>query len=213
MVDYRLNSSLVLPRFVVALAVLGLAASARGATIIEFIPTTASPNITASANTGAYGSNASVSVGYSGYTYNYTTGYGGLDSGSGDAIYSDNTAETLAMTFTAAPGYTVTLVSFNLAQYTTNNLAVNISVTGGASSYSLTATTPAGGTGNFTTYSPNETGTSLTLTVTNLYDVGANTFVYSSSSSAPEPSAALMAAMAGGMFLFLTARHRRKTTA
>jgi hypothetical protein len=71
------------------------------------------------------------------------------------------------------------------------------------------------GAGNFTVYSPDETGSSLTLTVTNLYDVGANTIIYSETAdapSAPEPSTALMAmaAMAGGMFLFPASRRRRK---
>jgi MYXO-CTERM domain-containing protein len=197
-------------RFALAVAVLSLTASARGGTI-EFGTATASPNTTASANTGAYGSDANVSVGYSVYTYNYSHSYGGLDSGSGDAIYSDNSpGYELDMTFTAAAGYTVTLDSFNLAQYSTDDYSVNISVTGGASSYSLTDT-PPGGSGNFTTYSPNETGTALTLTITNLYDVGANTIVYNETSvgSAPEPSTALMAAAVGGMVLFGAIRRRR----
>jgi len=48
------------------------------------------------------------------------------------------------MSFTAAAGYTVTLDSFNPAQYSTSDDSVDISVTGGTSSYSLTDT-PAGG--------------------------------------------------------------------
>jgi len=196
-------------RFALALIVLSFAASAHGGTI-EFTPSTASPNASASDNTDAYGSDANVSVGYSAYTYNYASGYGGLDSGSGDGIYSDNSPYTETMTFTAAPGYNVTLDSFNLAQYSDSDVSVDISVTGGASLYSL-ADTPAAGAGNFTTYSPDETGTSLTLSVTNLYDVGLNTIVYSETPVAtgtPEPSTILMAAMAAGIFIFQAARRR-----
>jgi hypothetical protein len=198
-------------RFVLALAVLGFAANARGG-VIEFGSTTADPNDLGSANTGAYGSDANVSVGYSAYTYNWTPGgYGGLDGGTGIGVYSDNNAETLVMTFTAATGYTVTLDSFDLAQYTTSVEMVNISVTGGTPAYSLTAQTPAGGGTNYTTYSPDVTGTALTLTVTNLYDVGINEITYSETAVAgvPEPSTSLMVATACGLLL-LGAIWRRK---
>ena len=160
----------------------------------------ANPNATASANTGAYGSDANVSVGYSAYTYSYGDYYGGLGNGSGGAIYSDDSPYSEAMTFFADPGYTVTLNSFDLAQYYTSN-CVSISVTGGTSSYSLTST-PAGGDG-FTFYSPNITGTALSLTITNLYDVGLNEITYSETqaTSTPEPSTVLLATMSGAIFL------------
>lgn len=171
----------------IALTLPGLSGNARAA-LIEFGPSTADPNDTGSANTNAFGSDSVVSVGYSAYTYNYPSGYGGLNSGTGAGVYSDNDSSTLVMTFTATAGSTVTLNSFNLAQYADSSDAVDISVTGGGSPFTVTDTTPAGGTGNFTTYSPDETGTSLTLTVTNLYDVGINEISFSESTAAPEPA-------------------------
>jgi hypothetical protein len=201
-----MKSFFVICRFALALAVLSFAASARAS--IVFAPSTASPNTTASANTGAYGSDANVSVGYSAYTYNYPNGYGGLDSGTGAGIYSDSSPYTEVMTFTANPGYTVTLNSFDLATYDAITESVNISVTGGATPYSLTGATPS--TSTLTTYSPNETGTALTLTITNLYDVGLNEINFTESSSVPEPSTAGMFAIAGLMALIGLIWRRRK---
>lgn len=164
------------------------------ATVIEFTPSTANPNATGTANTAAYGSDSNVSVGYSPYIYNYSSGYGTLGSSTGDGVYSDNYNSAdgtydLTMTFTAQPGYTVTLNSFELATYDALSESVNISVTGGSPAYTLNNAAPS--TTTFTTYSPNITGTSLTLTITNLYDVGLNTITYTetpTTSSVPEPS-------------------------
>ena len=159
-------------------------------------------------------------MGYSAYTYNYSYGYGGLNGGTGDGLYSDTYDYTTdkyieTMTFTAAAGYTVTLDSFNLAQYYGGYNQVAISLTGGSTPYSLTDT-PLGGTGNFSTYTPDVTGTSLTLTITNLYDVGLNTIVYSETLQAtavPEPSTALLAAFAIGPVLAWSVRRRLARTA
>ena len=76
----------------------------------------------------------------------------------------------------------------------------------------MTGVTPAGGSGNFSTYSPDVTGSSLTLTVTNLYDVGINEITFSEASSVPEPSSAVLA-MIGGLGLVGAAWLRRKRKA
>jgi hypothetical protein len=55
------------------------------------------------------------------------------------------------------------------------------------------------------------TGTSLTLTITNLYDVGLNTIVFSET-AVPEPSSAVLAVLGGGMSLLGIALRRRKQT-
>jgi hypothetical protein len=207
-----LNKTFAVVRLALILSVLAFAGVARASTI-EFTPSSSDPNGGGTANTGAYGSTANVSVGYSPYVYAYASGYGGLDGGTGAAIYSDNYSPNIfAMTFTAAAGYTVTLDSFNLAQYTTSMDSVDITVTGGSSTYMLTDT-PAGGTGNFSIYSPDETGTSLTLTITNLYAVGLNTIVFSETAAVPEPSSAVLAALGGGISLLGVALRRRKRTA
>ncbi len=192
-----------------AVAVTGVAR----ASVIEFTPSSPSPNTTATANSGAYGSDANVSVGYSPYIYNYTSGYGTLDSGTGDGIYSDNYNSVtgsydLTMTFTAQAGYAVTLNSFELATFDALAESVNISVTGGGTAYSLSSNSPS--TTTFTTYSPNETGTTLVLTVTNLYDVGLNSISFSETpvASAPEP-AALPLAIAGSLVLLVAGKRRR----
>jgi hypothetical protein len=130
----------------IVLGFLAFAGIARAGTI-EFTPSSSDPNDGATANTGAYGSTANVSVGYSPYVYAYSHGYGGLDGGTGAAIYSDNyTPNIFAMTFTAAPGYTVTLDSFNLAQYSIDSYQVDISISGGSSPYNV-IDTPTGGRG------------------------------------------------------------------
>ncbi len=197
-------------RFALIFGALAFASGAR-ADIIEFTPSSADPNDTATPNTGAYGSTAAVSIGYSEYSYNFTHSYGTLDGGTGDAVYSDNNTSTFVMTFNAAPGYSVTLDSFNLATYngiTGTNGTVDISVTGGGSPYSLSGAMPSPST--FTTYSPGETGTSLTLTITNLYDVGINTIGFTSTPlSVPEPSSMVLVAI-GGAGLSRIARRRRK---
>ncbi len=182
----------------ISLALIFAFAGIAHATVIEFTPSSASPNTTGTANAGAYGSDSHVSVGYSPYVYSYPSGYATLDGGTGAAIYSDsyNSADgtyDLTMTFTAAAGYTVTLNSFELATFDGLSEADNISVTGGTSAYSVTGVTPS--TSTFTTYSPGVTGTSLVLTITNLYDVGLNTISYSETAvaTAPEPSAFYLA--------------------
>ncbi len=207
-------------------ALLAFAGIARADTTLEFSTDGGDPNDTGSSITAGYGSNApgtpDVTVGYSPYLYNFSHGYGGLGGGTGFAVYSDNSDNYGGVpsyygvfTFTAALGHTVTLESFNLAQYTTSSDQVDISVTGGSSSYSLTNVTPAGGTGNFSTYSPNVTGSSLTLTITNLYDVGINEITFSEAAvtSVPEPSSAVLAVIGGLGLVVGAAWRRRKRTA
>jgi hypothetical protein len=182
-------------RVALAIAVLWLpiAGAAHASTTIEFTPITPDPNDGGAANSAAYGSDANVSVGYSPYIYNYPDGYGALDGGTGAGIYSDNYLPNIAtITFVAKPGYTVTLDSFELATYLGESESDAISVTGGQSAYSFT---DSPSTTTFTTYSPNETGTSLTLSITNLYDVGLNTITYSET-AVPEPASWLL--MLGG---------------
>jgi hypothetical protein len=67
MIRYPTEFFFVAQPIALAVAVLGLAVSASGGTI-EFGTATASPNTSPSANSGAYGSDANVSVGYSSYT-------------------------------------------------------------------------------------------------------------------------------------------------
>lgn len=177
------------------LAVLLGGAGQAEAGVITFGLSTPDPNATAVANTGAYGSTAHVSVGYSAYTYNWGgSGYGGLDGGSGNAVYSGSRPYTITMTFTASLGYTVTLDGFDLAQYSRKTDTVTISVAGGTSPYGLTDT-PLGGTvaPNFSTYAPSVTGSSLTLTITNLYNVGLNAIRFSEAPVAPVPEPATLA--------------------
>jgi len=134
---------------IVAITAFGLAGHAH-AGLIEITPETPNPNDSGTANTNAFGSDAIVSVGYSAYTYSYQSDFGGLNSGTGAAVAVDDslTGNTLVMTFTAAAGSTVTIKSFNLAQYTDNTDEVDISILGGDISYSLTGEVPAGGAGN-----------------------------------------------------------------
>lgn len=180
---------------------------------IIFLPSTSSPNTSNVANTGAYGSSAHVSVGYSGKSLDWGSGYGGLGNGTGAALYSGASNPTEVMTFVAAAGYLVTLDSFDLAQYGSYADSVDISVTGGSAVYSLTGQTPAKGIGNFTTYSPGMTGSSLTLTITNLANVGLNNIRFSEAAVAavPEPTS-LALVFLGGMACTLAGRRRQQAS-
>jgi hypothetical protein len=189
-------------------------APAGGSKEIAFNSASSNPNATAVTNTNAYGSSPEVSVGYSPYVYNYSAGYGNLGSGTGDAIYSDNYSPNIyVMSFTAAPGFKVELNSFDLAQYSSGSNSVDVSISGGSSAYS-DSFIPAAGT--HSTLDPDVTGTTLYLTITNLYDVGLNEISYSwlPISSVPEPGAWVLTLIGiGGLGAALRTRrdlHRRR---
>ena len=194
-----------------------------GTTTIEF---NADPNPTDTYfPSNGYGSNApgtpDITVQYSADLFYWdpaaqnNLGYAGLGGGTGSAVYSNysDTGYSAIFRFEAtAPGTTVTLDSFNLAQYDDWGAQVKIYafVSGGSPYFYLSGETPAGGTG-FTTYSPNLTGDFIQLDIFNLFDVGINeiTFTENTASAAvPEPSSFILAGL-GGLAILGTSLRRR----
>ena len=203
-----------------AIFLFGLTQAQAGSTTLEF-NTDPNPTNTFFPSNG-YGSNATgtpdVTVQYSRNLY-LSGIYGGLGNGSGNAVYSgySGNGHTAFFHFEAtAPGTSVTLDSFNLAQYydtTDQKVDIYAFVPGDTPYYYLSGETPAGGTG-FTTYSPNITapyGEFIQLNVSNLYEVGINeiTFTENTASAAvPEPSSFILAGL-GGLAILGTSLRRR----
>jgi hypothetical protein len=185
------------------------AAGAARANVIEFTSTTPNPNSTGTANTGAFGSDANVSVSYSPYMYNWTAGSYGTIDGTGIAVYSDSSPGYVGViTFTGLNGYTITLNSFDLANWDGYSATGNVSVTGGQTTYNLPGQTPSSST--YTVYTPNETGSSLTLTVTNLYDIGINDISFTENAPVATPEPASLALLGGAVAALFGARRRKK---
>ncbi|MEO6436629.1 MAG: PEP-CTERM sorting domain-containing protein, partial [Tepidisphaeraceae bacterium] len=139
------------------------------------------------------------------------TGFSGLAFGLYENAAGVGAGGSLILTFTADPGYAVTLTSVDLGGYT-GNFQLNreggdpgLTVTGGAIPY---ASSPTTGNPNTVLFGPGVTGSVLTLIASRtdtIVNVGISNIQFSQS-AIPEPASLGMIALGG---LGVLARRRR----
>lgn len=145
--------------------------------------------------TGTYGSSGQVTTSWAYFggngIYAYDSGYGDLNNSGSLVAYAQGNNASMTLTLTAASGYNVLLKSFDLARYTGNGDAAQISVVvdGGSPAVSNINT----GSNHYSASNLSYQGTSIALTIlesTGTSDIAIDNIVYGQSAVAvPEPAA------------------------
>lgn len=171
-----------------AVGALAIAGTAKADTTINFDDLSNNAAVSSS-----YGSSGQVTAAWttSSTIYAYNEGYGDLNNGGSLVAYAQGNNATMTLTLTAASGYNVLLKSFDLARYTGNGDAAQISVVvdGGSPAVSNINT----GSNHYSASSLSYQGTTIALSIlesTGTSDIAIDNIVYGQSAVAvPEPAA------------------------